>query len=164
MATKPAGLILVPPFSYPGEDLPRQHRRSKELGLNPPQPITTPDPRPPLPCSKSGCCACKPGPLMKKPMMPNLKLRQLADCYACRVSPECHNRRKTYYQRWQTYLDRLDPMPNTDYTAYCCDKYVDMGENKDFVKYDRNLDYRKGTASYHSCAACPLSRILAAVI
>jgi len=76
-------------------------------------------------------------------VMANLKLRQLADCYGCRVSPECHNRRKTYYQRWQTFLDRMNRMPNMDYSVYCCDKYVDLGVNNDFYKYDRNLDLRK---------------------
>lgn len=141
-------LLIVPPCPYPGEDVPRPHRRTREFDPhNPPRPRVNPDPRPPLPCFNNiGCMACKPGPLLKKPMMPNLKMRQLADCYACRVSPECHNRRKNYYQRWKTYLDKLPPLPNTDYTVYCCDDYLDLGENHDFFRYDRNLDLRRRTS------------------
>jgi len=137
-------ILIVPPCPYPGEDCPRPHRRTRDFDPhNPPKPRVKPDPRPPLPCINNGCCACKPGRLPKKPMMANLKLRQLADCYGCRVSQECHNRRNTFYQRWQTFLDRTARLPNTDYTVYCCDKYVDLGVNNDFFKYDRNLDLRK---------------------
>lgn len=145
MITCKKPLFIVPPCPHPGDDCLRPHRRSREFDPhNPPVSRIKPDPRPPLPCITNGCCACKPGPLPKRPMMANLKLRQLADCYGCRLSQECHNRRKTYYQRWQTFMDKMEPLPNTDYTVYCCDNYVDLGVNNDFYKHDRNLDFRKG--------------------
>lgn len=141
MTCKPP--ILVPACPHPGEDCPRPHYRVSDPH-NPPLPRIKPDPRVPLPCITSGCCACRPGPLPKKPMMATLKLRQLADCYNCRLAPECSNRRVAFYQHWQTFLDRQRHLPNTDYSVYCCDDYVDLGVNNDFLKWDKNLDRRVG--------------------
>lgn len=135
-------LLICPPYDFSSDDCPPPIRRPE--GFEPPEPKKL-DPRPPLPCTNSGCCACRPGPLRKKPIVPNLKLRQLADCYSCRVSEGCHNRKKVFYQRWQTHLDRLPRRyPNTDYSTYCCDNYVDLGVNTDFLKYDTSLALRDG--------------------
>lgn len=86
-------LIICPPYDFCSDDCPPEPRRSKEFDPhNPPEPRVKPDPRLPLPCLDP-CFRCKPDPLRKKPNVPNLKLKQLADCYACRVSDTCHNRR-----------------------------------------------------------------------
>jgi len=88
------GWIICPPHDYASDDCPpKQHTGRHSDPHNPPEPRYKPDPRPPLPCMNKACYACKPGPLPKKPMVANLKLRQLADCYACRVSDGAHNRR-----------------------------------------------------------------------
>jgi len=139
-------LLICPPYDYSSDDCPPIVRRSSEFDPhNPPEARYKPDPRPRLPCNTSGCCACRPPPLRKKPNVPNLKLRQLADCYNCRVSNECHNRRKVFYRRWQTHLDNIPKRyPNTDYSTYCCDDYVDLSLNNDFLRYDNHRDLRLG--------------------
>jgi len=93
------------------------------------------DPRPRPPCNNDPCFACH--PVEPPPPRKNwpLKLRQLEDCYTCRVSDACHRRKQNFYHRWQCHLDRLKPYPGYDYKVYCCDDYVDLSENKDFIKY-----------------------------
>ncbi|CAG7719666.1 unnamed protein product, partial [Allacma fusca] len=70
------------------------------------------DPRPPFPCNRNPCCMCRPLEPPKQPKSYDLKLKLLEDCYNCKVSEKCHERRRAFYDRWQQYVDRLPRMPN----------------------------------------------------
>jgi len=147
------GLIYCPLELPTGLDPPPRPRRSRELSIDP---LPTPwkDPRPDLPCTPT-CHKCRPGPLPTAPLRAGLKLKHLDDGYNCRVSDSCLNRRKQFYGRWQHYLDRVPRLPNYDYTQYCCDNYVDLGANNDFINFDHHLASKKGDCNslYHECTA-----------
>jgi len=121
----------------------KRPQRKSEDPSNPLPPPKPTDPRPPFPCEDTCSSGCFPAPLPKAPDFYNLKLRQLADCYECRVSTGCHNRKRVFYDRWQTYLDGLKRYPNYDYKVYCCDKYKDLGENFDYIKFTDYWPARK---------------------
>lgn len=106
--------------------------------MNPIDP-TQPDPRVSLwssSANKYNQCCIPPFPKPLPPLCYNMKLRQLEDCYMGQQSDACRRRRTNFYKRWQYYVDDLPKRyPNYDYKTYCCDDYVDLSKNNDFVRY-----------------------------